>query len=189
MKATVSWKLDKETFVFSSLVWFSIVTLLSLPRKCPQTQRRTLCFCLGRCTGLLQSPTPDTLNQSPAGSTWIHTNYGSGWRELSCSCFSRLKHSARHFKINYSQIWVYIQAREWKILKDWMKDYFFLNGKTQLYPSVQSLIWYLCLGPTWRELMAGAQKMELINKWQQNCTECWKLKTRNYLQKRKNLIT
>ena len=89
MKATVSWKLDKETFVFSSLTRFSIVTLLSLPGKCPQTQQRTLCFCLGGCTGL-QSPTPDTLNQSPAGSTWIHTNYESGWRELSCSCFSRL---------------------------------------------------------------------------------------------------
>lgn len=141
MKATVSWKLDKETFVFSSLVWVSIVTLLSLPGKCPQTQRRTLCFCLGRCTGLLQSPTPDTLNQSPAGSTWIHTNYGSGWRELSCSCFSRLKHSARHFKINYSQIWVYIQAREWKILKDWMKDYyfFFLMGKHNFTPVFKAL--------------------------------------------------
>lgn len=90
VKATVSWKIDKETFVFSTLVWFSIVALLSLPGTRFQTQQRTLCFCLGGCTGLLHSPTPDTLNQSPAGSTWIHTNYGSGRREQSCSCFSRL---------------------------------------------------------------------------------------------------
>jgi len=70
MKATVSWKLDKETFVFSSLVWFSTITLLSLPGKCPQTQQKTLCFFCGGWTGLLQPPTPDTLCQSPAESAW-----------------------------------------------------------------------------------------------------------------------
>lgn len=132
MKATVSWKLDKEIFVFSSLVWFNIVTLLSLPGKCSQPQQRTLCFCLGGCAGLPPSPTPDTLNQSPAGSTWIHTNYGSGQRELSCSCFRQAVYSARHFKINYSQIWVYIQASEWKNLKTW--TIFFLMGKHNFIP-------------------------------------------------------
>lgn len=33
-----------------------------------------------------------------------------------------------------------------------------------------------------KSLVAGEQKMDLNNKWQQNCTERWRLRTRNYLQ-------
>lgn len=130
MEATVSWKLDKGTFVFSSLVWFSVVTLLSLPGKCPQTQQRTLCFFLGSCTGLLQSPTRDILNQSPDGSTWIHTNYGSGWRELSCSCFSRLYIEPDISRSIILKSELFINKLGYERLNERFFFFFFFNRKT-----------------------------------------------------------
>lgn len=144
------WKLDKETCVFSSRAQFSIVTLLFLENALRHS--RGPCVSVWVDMQVFLRPLSLThwisLLLNPHGFT---QTVGAGWRKLSSSSFRQAVCSARCFKINYSQIWVYVRAREWKKLQNWVKDCIcFLNGETEVNARAQGFIWYLCQqGASW----------------------------------------
>lgn len=88
----------------SPLLWFSIITLLSLPRKYPHIWRGP---CVSVWVEVLVSFSPHPCHTESVF-CWIHTGSHKLWqgtegplrRDLSCSCFRHALYSARHFKIN-----------------------------------------------------------------------------------------
>lgn len=131
-----SWQRDLCALL-SRLVWHGHTPLSS--RKMLSATAEEPVFVFG---WMCRFPSIPYLWHTQSQSCWIHMDSHKLWQwtegALPCSCLRQAGCSAKHFKINYSQIRVYIQASEWKVLKTWI--FFFLNGKTQLYPSAQGMM-------------------------------------------------